>query len=117
MGPKSVRRCIFTIRPSDFFPNRMQTRMRKTDIFYAYAYLPFEMHVEIRFEIPFDIQVASGLRNLQFGLRLWILEGQFGTMLEHARGSPPTQSRGASPPDPSQNLCVCTWKRFFRFLT
>ena len=50
------------------------------------------------------LQVDGGLRNRRFRLRVWIFDGQFGTVLEHVWGSPPLQSRGASPPDPSRNL-------------
>ena len=62
-------------------------------------------------------QAAGGLRNRRSRPRVWIVGGRFGTVSEHVRGSRPPQSRGASPPDPSRNLWVCTQKRFFRFLT
>ena len=56
-----------------------------------------------------------GIRNAQFQLRVWIFDGQFGTMSGHVRGSPPPQSRGASPPDLSENVRHGFWVAFFIF--
>ena len=63
------------------------------------------------------VQVGGPIRNSSFRLRVWIVDGRFGTVSELVRGSRPPQSRGASPPDPSRNLWVCTQKRSFRCLT
>ena len=53
-----------------------------------------------------SVHPRLGIRNQRFRLRVWIEKGRFGTMLEHVRGFPPHQSRGASPHDPFRNLYV-----------
>ena len=50
----------------------------------------------------------TGKKSTFFLLRVWIVGGRSGTVSEHVRGSRSPQSRGASPPDPSRNLWVCT---------
>ena len=46
-----------------------------------------------------------------------LLGGRFGTILDHVWGSPPPQSRGASPPDLPGNVSIGFAAVFFRFLT
>ena len=77
----------------------------------------FEGTLEGKIPLLSAVQVASGVRQLNFRLRVWILEGCFGTVLGHFGPPPLAQSRGASPPDLPGNLYVRTYERIFRLST